>query len=124
MMNDERREELNDILTNAFGWCHEGYEESLEITDYQSLDNGSLEVVVFTDAFAASYQPFYQYFFWVGKDSETLIYGNLATKKTAGDVLALYIHSVENETLDRSVDCEGLKLRTRREYLDELNQRK
>ena len=117
-MTDEFWEQLREHLDMKFDI------EDLEmvtIEDYQAFDNGGFEVIVFQDAIETSRRGYQVHYFWItkhmGYKRETVTAGIMRKKRTAGEVLTLYINTVIDFTI--TYDDNGyVKLLERGEYLE------
>lgn len=100
MMNDEFWENLKSDVSRLYG----ASDEDITITDYQSLDKGSFEIVVFDDAYENSYG------FLVMLNREKLTYGTLDKPVTAGEVLARYFKKVDYWDGNEGVRLEDVRI--------------
>ena len=82
-----------------------------KVIDYQTMDNGRFEVLVFKDTDNDC-------MFLIMQNKEPLTYGRIAKPKTAAEVLSLYIRTVRDSTITYEPYGGAVKLLDRGEYLD------
>lgn len=114
-MNDEFWGKLRKDLICRLGLADE---EDVTITDYQSMDNGSFEVVVFNDSYESSQAGQDLSFFWIAKNRKTLTHGKMVKERTAGEVLALYIQTVVKSTITYEPYGGAVELLDRGEFFE------
>lgn len=108
-------EKMRESLRRSVG-RYLDLDDIVDVIDYKKLEKGRFEMVVFNCIGEEKPQ------FFIIRDKEVLVYGDIAAPKTAWEVLALYIDCVEKERITHEAFRE-VKLRTRQEFHDEILKR-